>query len=57
MKVITEKTGKLKGVKVLLRLDLNVPIAEGVVTDNFKVEAVITTINFFPTLITWVNIQ
>jgi len=46
MKVITEKTGKLKGVKVLLRLDLNVPIAEGVVTDNFKVEAVITTINF-----------
>jgi len=46
MKVITEKTGKLKGVKVLLRLDLNVPVIEDVVVDNFKVEAVIATINF-----------
>lgn len=36
----------LKGKKVLLRLDLNVPIENGKVTDTFRMEKVIETIDF-----------
>ncbi len=36
----------LKGKKVLLRLDLNVPIENGVVTDTYRIERVIETIDF-----------
>lgn len=46
MKIITEQSGKLKNKKVLLRLDLNVPIVDGKVVDNFKVEKILTTIGF-----------
>lgn len=34
----------LKGKRVLLRLDLNVPIKEGVIGDTFRLEAVVPTI-------------
>jgi phosphoglycerate kinase len=36
----------LKGKKVLLRLDLNVPIENGKVTDTFRMEKVIETIDY-----------
>lgn len=46
MKIITGQKGKLKGLKVLLRLDLNVPLEDGRIRDNFKIEKIITTIGF-----------
>jgi len=45
-KIITEETGKLTNKKILLRLDLNVPISDGKIVDNFKIEKVLTTIGF-----------
>ena len=45
-KIITEETGKLTNKKVLLRLDLNVPLSDGKIVDNFKIEKVLTTIGF-----------
>jgi len=46
MKIITEQRGKLKNKKVLLRLDLNVPLVGGKMIDNFKVEKILSTISF-----------
>jgi len=46
MRSIVEQQGKLKNKKVLLRLDLNVPIEEGKVIDNFKIEKILTTVGF-----------
>lgn len=36
----------LKGKKVLLRLDLNVPIEEGVITDDFRIVKILPTLEF-----------
>lgn len=36
----------LKGKKVLLRLDLNVPVKDGEVIDDFRIKKVLPTINF-----------
>lgn len=44
LKSIAEVDG-LKGKRVLLRLDLNVPIQRGVITDDFRIQSVIPTIN------------
>jgi phosphoglycerate kinase len=44
LKSIAEATG-LKGKRVLLRLDLNVPIQRGVITDDFRIQSVLPTIN------------
>jgi phosphoglycerate kinase len=38
--------GKLAGKRVLLRLDLNVPIQNNVVTDDFRIRQSLETINF-----------
>ncbi len=47
MKSITElKKGDLQGKRVLLRLDLNVPVKDGIVTDDFRVVSALPTINF-----------
>ncbi len=40
------KPEKLKGKCVLLRLDLNVPIIDGEVTDTFRLERVIETVDY-----------
>jgi len=47
-KTILETFGrdKLEGKKVFLRLDLNVPINAGVVTDDSRIQAAIPTINY-----------
>lgn len=37
--------GNIKGKRVLLRLDLNVPIVRGKVADDFRIQTVIPTIN------------
>jgi phosphoglycerate kinase len=41
-----DQVENLKGVKVLLRLDLNVPIVDGKVTDPYRLERSIQTIDF-----------
>lgn len=46
MKIISGQKGKLEGKKILLRLDLNVPIEAGKIVDNFKIEKALTTLNF-----------
>ncbi len=46
MKSISEQKGKLKNKRVLLRLDLNVPIEDGKIVDNFKIEKILTTVGF-----------
>ncbi|MEA2112995.1 MAG: phosphoglycerate kinase [Patescibacteria group bacterium] len=46
MRSIFEQKGNLKNKKVLLRLDLNVPVVDGVIVDNFKIEKILTTIGF-----------
>jgi phosphoglycerate kinase len=38
--------GNIAGKRVLLRLDLNVPIQNGVVTDDFRIQQSIETVNF-----------
>src|SRR5712671_5661770 len=35
----------IKGKRILLRLDLNMPIAYGKITDDFRIQAAIPTIN------------
>ena len=44
-----DQVENLKGVKVLLRLDLNVPIVDGVVTDPYRMERSMQTIDFLHT--------
>jgi len=44
-KLIT-KVKSLKGKRVLLRLDLNVPIKEGVITETFRIDSAISTIEY-----------
>jgi phosphoglycerate kinase len=41
-----DEVENLKGVKVLLRLDLNVPIVDGKVTDPYRMERSLQTIDF-----------
>jgi phosphoglycerate kinase len=41
-----DQVENLKGVKVLLRLDLNVPIVDGKVTDPYRMERSLQTIDF-----------
>jgi phosphoglycerate kinase len=41
-----DEVENLNGVKVLLRLDLNVPIVDGVVTDPYRMERSLQTIDF-----------
>src|SRR5581483_5348150 len=36
----------LKGKRVILRLDLNVPIVDGVVADDFRIQKIINTVDF-----------
>src|SRR4051812_3341809 len=40
------KPGELQGKKVLLRLDLNVPMEDGKIIDDFDIQRVIPTIDF-----------
>ncbi|MFZ2521964.1 MAG: phosphoglycerate kinase [Minisyncoccia bacterium] len=40
------KKEELEGKKVLLRLDLNVPIENGIITDTFRLETSIRTVDF-----------
>ncbi|MFH1402104.1 MAG: phosphoglycerate kinase [Patescibacteria group bacterium] len=46
MKTILEQKGNLKEKKVLLRLDLNTPIVNGEVADNFRIKKILPTIEF-----------
>lgn len=46
IKSIKDYKGSLKGKKVLLRTDLNVPIAEGRVGDDYKLERQMPTLNY-----------
>lgn len=41
-----KETGDLSGKKVLLRIDLNVPIKDGKDLENFRIKKVLPTINF-----------
>ena len=46
MKSILNKNLNLKGKKVLLRVDLNVPMKNGAITETSRIEKIIPTINF-----------
>ena len=46
MNSITNKNLDLKGKKVLLRLDLNVPMKNGAITETSRIEKIIPTIKF-----------
>ena len=45
MKNVLNKNLDLKGKKVLLRLDLNVPMENGAITETSRIEKIIPTIN------------
>ena len=45
MKNILNKNLNLKGKKVLLRVDLNVPMKNGTITEISRIEKIIPTIN------------
>ena len=45
MKSILNKNLNLKGKKVLLRVDLNVPMKNGAITETSRIEKIIPTIN------------
>ena len=42
--IINEKN--LKNKKILLRLDLNVPLDKGVITDTTRIDKILPTLNF-----------
>ena len=46
MKNHLSKDLDLKGKKVLLRVDLNVPMENGAITETSRIEKIIPTINF-----------
>ena len=46
MKKISDHNLDLKGKKVLLRVDLNVPIKNGAITETSRIEKIIPTIKF-----------
>ncbi len=46
LKSLTELKGKLKGKKVLLRTDYNVPMNKGKIVDDFRIRISLETINF-----------
>ena len=41
------KSFDIKGQTILVRLDLNVPIINGVIQDDFRIKACLPTINYF----------
>ena len=45
MKLPSVKNVQLKGKKVLLRVDFNVPIKRGKITDDFRIKRTLPTIN------------
>ena len=45
MKNILNKNLDLKGKKVLLRVDLNVPMTNGAITETSRIEKIMPTIN------------
>ena len=45
MKSIKEETG-LNGKKILLRLDLNVPLINGKITDSTRIDKILPTLKF-----------
>jgi len=47
MKSIKQEKGKLKGKKVLLRLDLNVPVRDGKVLNDFRIKKTFTDNKIF----------
>tara|TARA_B100000131_G_scaffold174337_1_gene168426 strand:- start:127 stop:1317 length:1191 start_codon:yes stop_codon:yes gene_type:complete len=46
MKIISDQNLNLKGKKVLLRVDLNVPMKNGAITETSRIEKIIPTIKF-----------
>ena len=46
MNSITNNNLDLKGKKVLLRVDLNVPMKNGAITETSRIEKIVPTINF-----------
>ena len=45
MNYISNKNLELKGKKVLLRVDLNVPMKNGYITESSRIEKILPTIN------------
>ena len=46
MKVINKDQVKLDQIKVLIRLDLNVPLNKGKITDASRIDKIIPTLKF-----------
>ena len=49
MRSILEQTS-LEGKKIILRLDLNVPLNNGTIADTTRIDKILPTINFLLTL-------